>query len=152
MKMYGRASVAGLTGTITHSSLAANSVLAPQSAQFTQNWRETVIKDPVTGKPRRFLADDITYDISIDVVFESDGSSGKNTKAIAAGAAKLTAPYQICTIAASPVTEMNDTFLTQPGTQISFTPEGDAKCRFNLRRYAELTDDEHTALATEITS
>lgn len=147
-KIYGVAKIAGLSLNITWTSIPTDAVVRATGATHSHQWDETVTRDPATNVPIGFLVNDERDEFEIEGIATATGTSGHNTKTLAAGALEHPAPYTIVTLSGMVNTTRNTTYLYAGGWDVSYTPEGDAKVKFRIRRYAELDSAAHTALAT----
>lgn len=152
MKLYGRAAVGNLSGSITWSTLGANSEAAQTSRKATYGWDEKVkLLNPSTGEPIGFGITEERQEFTLEFIPVSDGSSGKNTKAIAKGAIKKPAPYALVTVSGYPDSDWDGTYNFVGGWDVQETQDGYCKVSMNVRKYIH-TDSDPTKLATEVTS
>jgi len=140
-KVYGKAAVGGIPGTITHGSLG-NGTITQQGMDMGHNWTEEVLRDPDSGKPLGFYCTDDAYDLTIDWI-----PTSATTKAYAAEGLPFPAPYTVVTISGADDGDMNDTWLYVGGATKAATPNAMTRIRMPLRRYRECDDAEHAALA-----
>lgn len=150
MKITGTATVAGIGAlSLTWTALtSAYGALIPEQVTMDHKWTEDTVRDPTSLEPLTYVITDEVKSIIVEAV--PAGTSGHNTKAVAAAACIYPEPNSVVTITGASVAALNATWLYKGG-QWTFGTAGKAKIRMTLERRLGLDDAAHTALGTQVT-
>jgi hypothetical protein len=146
--IYGRATVAGINGTITYSTLGANSVALPSSIDSTHQWESTDLQDPVSGEVIGNVVHKESISGTIEFIAAGAASGANNTKAVAAGALVRPAINAKVTITDTRDTQLAGDYNYTGGFQKTYLPGEVVKIRMNIRRYLSADAASVDTLAT----
>jgi hypothetical protein len=133
--IYGRAHVAGISGTITYTTLGSNSVPLVTNLDSTHQWESTDLADPASGEVIGNLVTKEVLSGTIEFIAAGAASGANNTKAVAAGALKRPAINAVVTITDTTDTELAGAYTYTGGFQKTYLPGEAVKIRLNIRRY-----------------
>ena len=135
-KTFGRAFVSGIQGAITWTGLGTHTVAEPASLESTHDWTVgSTLKSPTTGNTIGALINDEKIEMDIEFIPSSDGTTGQNTIANAAGALAAPAPFALVTVTGNEDSALNVTYNYIGGWKVSRTAAGETKVHLRIRRF-----------------
>lgn len=149
MQITGKATIAGFGSfALTWAALtAAYAAMNAESASADHSWKEETLTDPNTQEIITYIITDETLKVTFEGV--PIGTTGHNTKAVAAAGGIYPAPRGNVAISGCNVAMFNYAYWLYAGGSWQLGP-GKPKFRFTLEKKLNIDDTGHQSLATSV--